>query len=64
LFAVAPQRVLYPTSAARPTSEAIVAFLKDHGVSYIFANETHPNTLAPTATEIASAGSTQVLQLP
>jgi hypothetical protein len=64
LFAVAPQRVLYPTSAARPTSEAIAAFLKDNGVSYIFANETHPNTLAPTATEIASAGSTQVLQLP
>jgi hypothetical protein len=64
LFRWAPQAALYPDSAARPSAEAVAAFLKANGIEYIYADAMHPNTLVPDAVPVAESGETQVLRLP
>ena len=63
-FALAPQAALYPTAAARPSSAEVAAFLKSHGIGYIYADARHPNTLVEDAVPIATSGSIQVLRVP
>jgi hypothetical protein len=63
-FASAPQASLYPSASARPSSEAVMAFLKTHGIEYIYADDAHPNALAPAATVVASSGGYELLRLP
>jgi hypothetical protein len=42
----------------------VVAFLKRHGIDYIYADGRHPNTLVPDALSIATSGHGEVLQVP
>jgi hypothetical protein len=63
-FAFAPQRALYPDSAARPSSEAVATFLKQHGIEYIYADSFHPNSLVPYAVAIASRDDVVLFTLP
>ena len=53
-MALAPQHVLYPTASAHPSSAVVAAFLKTHGIDYIFADAMHPNTLVADAVPVAS----------
>jgi hypothetical protein len=64
LFLSAPQRALYPTSSASPSTESVVSFLKTHGIHYIYADRAHPNALVADARVVAADGEFQVLQLP
>jgi hypothetical protein len=63
-FRWAPQRELFPTDVANPPPEAVRAFLKAHGVGYIYVDAIHPNTLIPDAMPVASAGSAEILRIP
>jgi hypothetical protein len=63
-FGGAPQRALYPNAAADPPSDAVLAFLKNHGIGYIYADPMHPNTLVAGAVPIASSGDAHVLKIP
>jgi hypothetical protein len=63
-FEWAPQRALYPNSTARPSSTAVAAFLKDHGIDYIYADAKHPNSLVVDAVPIATDGDAAVLRIP
>jgi hypothetical protein len=63
-FKFAPQSVLYPNSAADPSPAAVSAFLKGHGIHYIFADPRHPNLLVPDAVLVATDGNGAVLQVP
>jgi hypothetical protein len=64
LFQYAPQRVLYPRSSSRPSAEAVLAFLKNNGIGYIYADPVHPNALVPGANLVAASGVFQLLQVP
>jgi hypothetical protein len=63
-FAFAPQSAVYPDSTTRPSVEEVVAFLKAHGIDYIYADATHPNSLVPDAVPIAAEGAFQLLRVP
>ena len=63
-FAFAPQASLYPDATARPSSLAVSAFLKAHGIEYIYADAAHPNVLVADAVPVASSGDFQLLRLP
>ena len=63
-FASAPQEALYPDATARPSSAAISAFLKAHGIDYIYADAGHPNALVDDALPIATYGDAQLLRIP
>jgi hypothetical protein len=60
----APQRALYPDATAKPTSDAVAAFLREHGIWYIFTDAAHPNTLVADAVPIATSGATSLLKIP
>jgi hypothetical protein len=64
LFQSAPQRVLYPTSSARPSTEGMATFLKAHGIDYIYADRAHPNAIVADATVVAADGEFRILQVP
>jgi hypothetical protein len=63
-FISAPQRLLYPDAAADPSSTAVSAFMKDHGIEYIYADSAHPNSLVADAVLVARSGDAEVLRLP
>jgi hypothetical protein len=63
-FKWAPQRKLYPDAKADPSSAAVTAFMKDHGIGYIYADAGHPNTLVDDAVPIAKSGDAQLFRLP
>jgi hypothetical protein len=63
LFRTAPQRALYPTSSARPTSATVSAFLRSHGIDYIYVDPGHPNLLVPDAIPVVESGGFKVLRL-
>jgi hypothetical protein len=56
LFELAPQRALYPDAGATPSPESVAAFLKAHGIHFIYTDTNHPNSLIPDAVSIASDG--------
>jgi hypothetical protein len=60
----APQRALYPSAGAHPSSAAVAAFLKGHGIDYIYVDAIHPNTLVADAVPIARSGDFEVLRVP
>ena len=60
----APQRVLYPNAAAHPSSQETAAFLIAHGIRYIYADGTFPNTLVDEVIPIKASGSYQLLRVP
>jgi hypothetical protein len=64
LFVAAPQRALYPTASARPSADAVVAFMQANGIDYIYADSVHPNVLVPDATPIATDGEFELLRIP
>lgn len=64
LFLSAPQRALFPTSSARPSADAVVAFMQANGIDYIYADRVHPNALVPNATPVAAVGEFQLLRVP
>ena len=63
-FRGAPQLVLYPDAGAEPSPAAVTAFLKDHGIDYIYTDPKHPNALVPEAVPIAASGHAEVLMVP
>jgi hypothetical protein len=63
-FRWAPQRILYPDAAANPSSGAVAAFLKDHGIDYIYADAQHPNSLVADAIPIATSADGEILKVP
>jgi hypothetical protein len=63
-FLWAPQRALYPDVAAHPSSVLVAAFLKAHGIYYIYADGFHPNSLVADAVPIARSGNSEVLRVP
>lgn len=56
--------MLYPEAAAHPSSAAVAAFLKDHGIDYIFADADYPNSLVADAVPIAQSGDAELLRVP
>jgi hypothetical protein len=64
LFRDAPQLEIYPDAQARPTPEAVAAFMKRHGIGYIYVDDGHPNNLVPDAVPISVSGSSQLLRIP
>lgn len=64
LFRWAPQQSLYPTFDAEPSAAAVLAFLKHHGIDYIYVDASHPNVLVSNAYPIATHGMSQVLRIP
>jgi hypothetical protein len=63
-WASAPQGTLYPSSDARPDPDSVVAFLKTHGIQYIYVDPVHPNLLVADAAAIAAGGQAKILQIP
>jgi hypothetical protein len=63
-FELAPQRTLYPDSKVRPSAATVTAFLKRHGIAYIYADTAHPNRLVPEAVPLATSGTIQLLRIP
>ncbi len=59
----APQKSLYPNADARPSSEQVAAFMREHGIGYIFVSSRYPNTLVAGAVPITTSGEFQLLQL-
>jgi hypothetical protein len=55
---------LYPNATARPSPAEVAAFLKAHGIHYIYADGRHPNSLVPEAILTAASGDQQVLRIP
>ena len=49
---------------ARPSSAAVAAFLKDHGIDYIYADARHPNSLVDDAILVAKSGAAEILRVP
>ena len=64
LFLSAPQRTLFPTASARPSADAVVAFMRANGIDYIYADGVHPNALVPDATPVATDGEFRLLRIP
>jgi hypothetical protein len=62
-FRGAPQAVLYPDAGARPASSAVAAFLRQHGIDYIYAAPNHPNSLVDDAIPIVSDEDHEVLSV-
>ena len=63
-FKWAPQQALYPNAAAKPSSAAVAAFLKENGIDYIYADAAHPNSLVANAIPISTTDDGQVLKVP
>jgi hypothetical protein len=63
-FAVAPQSTLYPDSTARPSPDAVAAFLRSRAIEYIYVDAGHPNALVANAIPVAQSGAFEVLRLP
>jgi hypothetical protein len=63
-FRFAPQRSLYPTSTATPSTSDVEAFMRHHGIMFIYADPDHPNTLVPEAEVVARIGERLLLRLP
>ena len=64
LFAAAPQRELYPSAETNPSPEAVVAFLREHGIGYIYQDAVHSATLVPDAIEVFADGDFRLLRVP
>ena len=64
LFERAPQHALYPDSKADVTATRVAAFLKDHGINFIYSDGLHPNSMVPGAGTVAASGDTSVLRIP
>ena len=64
LFASAPQRALYPRSKAQPSPASVTAFLREHGIEYIYVDRVHPNSIVPDAITIARSGEFRILRVP
>jgi len=63
-FALAPQRLVWPSSPASPTSAQIEAFMDAWGIAFILADSTHPNSLVPDAEPVFRSGNVTIYQLP
>jgi hypothetical protein len=61
-FQWAPQMELYPTASAEPSLEATKAFMRRHGIEYIYADQAHPNTLVPSADIVLRRGDAYLLR--
>jgi len=63
-FGITPQRQLYPRRAARPSDEAVETFLREHGISYIYTDASHTDTLVPSAERLFRDGGVTIYRLP
>jgi hypothetical protein len=63
-FRGAPQQALYPDATARPSSADVTAFMKDHGIGYIYADARHPNSLVADAVPVVTIRDTEILRVP
>jgi hypothetical protein len=63
-FRGSPQASLYPDADTVPPTAAIAAFLRQHGIDYVYADRKHPNTLMTDATVVARSGDAEVLKVP
>jgi hypothetical protein len=63
-FKWAPQRSLYPDVEAQPDPAAILAFLRDNDIGYIYVDSGHPNLLVANATAITTNGEFELLRVP
>jgi hypothetical protein len=63
-FRVMPQYDLFKDRSTPPSPARIVAFMREQGIGYIYANADHPNVLVPQAVPIAQSGSASVLRVP
>ena len=64
LFEHAPQSTIYPHHGAQPSDAVIAAFMKDHGIEYIYVDRIHRNSLVPDAVRVAASGEFEVLRVP
>ena len=63
-FQWAPQRALYPTAGSAPSPEAVLTFMRQHGIGYIYVDELHPDSLVPGADRIVVDGAHAILKVP
>ena len=64
LFATAPQLTLYSNGTREPTRDAVVAFMKRHGIEFIYSDRAHPNRLISDAEELATIGDFRLFRVP
>jgi hypothetical protein len=64
LFRQAPQRTLFANATTVPSTASIQAFMRGHGIGYIYADDAHPNRLVPDSRPIAAEDDIQVLEIP
>jgi hypothetical protein len=62
-FKYIPQHELFTDRTAFPSLSSVAAFLRDHGIGYIYADSGHPNVLAPDAVPIAAHGDLTILKV-
>jgi hypothetical protein len=62
-FAGSAMSAIYPTSASRPSSAEVAAFMKQHGIAYIYADPRHPNTLVENAIPVLTVGEFELLRI-
>jgi len=63
-FALAPQRMLFAGRDLRPSSQAVMGFMRSHGIEFIYADTRHPNVLVPDATLLAADGPVRLYEIP
>jgi len=63
-FRLMPQYNLFKDRSTPPSSSRVVAFMREQGIEYIYADADHPNVLVPEAVPIARSGSAFVLRVP
>ena len=64
LFEHAPQHTIYPHPGAQPSHAVIAAFMKEHGIEYIYVDRLHRNSLVPDPVRVAASGEFEVLRVP
>lgn len=62
-FTIAPQWTLYPDAEARPSPTEVAAFLKGHGIDYLYVDAQHPS-LVPDAIMVSASKSGALLRIP
>ena len=63
-FRGAPQMALYPTADAHPSGEEVAAFLKEHGIEFVYVDRDHAAPLVDGENVVASGGGAKLLTLP
>lgn len=63
-FALAPQRLLWPTYDARPSEAAIGEFLRTHDIHYLFVDPAHPEPVVSGGSLVFAVEGVMLYRIP